>query len=66
MYTARQEMLRKIRDDKANDFANTTNNNVGQANENIRMKQETESNIKKLEEMENNLLSQMQQTMAKK
>merc|ERR1712127_1025454 len=65
-YNARQEMMRQKRQNQANDFANTTNENIFQARMNEQEKMRTESHIKKLEEEEMRMLSTMQATMSKK
>lgn len=52
MYNQRQEMIRKKRNDKVNDFRQTTLQHMNQANFNQRVKEHTESQIKILEEAE--------------
>ena len=50
-------MIRKKRNDKVNDFRQTLENNVSEAMLNQRVKEQTENEIKKLEEEEMRMLS---------
>ena len=60
MYNERQEMMHKTRMDRTLNYLSTTNNSIADANEKVRMREQTEYTIRELEDMENQLLSTMQ------
>lgn len=59
-------MWQRMKNDRAANYANTTHTNVGKANQNIKLREQTENHIKDLEEMEQRLLGVMQNTMQRK
>lgn len=66
MYNQRQEKMRKMRYDQMCDYQQTTGKHMGVAQANQLQRDETESQIKKLEEAEMQMLSQMQATLKRK
>ena len=51
-HNAQHAMWRKQKEDRHSNYCATTNNNVGVAATNIKLREQTESHIKKLEEIE--------------
>ena len=54
------------KEERQNNYARTTSNNVGEANSNIKLREQCEGHIKRLEEVEQRMLSQMQNTLQRK
>lgn len=52
-------MMRRMRQEQANDYQRTTMQNVEMAISNQKLKEDTEASIKYLEEQESRMLSQM-------
>ena len=63
MYNERMEAQRKLRFDRHNDYAYTAHLNNCEAFDNQQLRVQTESDIKKLEEQEQQLLKTMQTTL---
>lgn len=66
MYTAYKSYLDKRDNNKAQNYANTTGQNVNQRDDHETRKKQTEQRIQQLEQEEMQMLNSMQQTLARK